>query len=195
MNLLYISFNPCFLGTCPRIAFSCRGPKRLPKVSILVFLELALGFDEKMVPDLISYLFQSLFSWNLPSDRRSSEDSGAYLGVSILVFLELALGCDIAPASWPDGIGFNPCFLGTCPRMPILLSSLRISSGSFNPCFLGTCPRIGNQVAANKTATVFQSLFSWNLPSDFTLMPSTQWLSDRFNPCFLGTCPRMGGRL
>jgi len=60
--------------------------------------------------------------------------------VSILVFLELALGlCEPRPKS-PGRKGFNPCFLGTCPRtkMDQVLDGV---PDSFNPCFLGTCPR------------------------------------------------------
>jgi len=137
-------FNPCFLGTCPRM--QRRQDERRPTlaVSILVFLELALGY------------------------HISRSSSGGRM-VSILVFLELALGFNPGDIlSTPSG-GFNPCFLGTCPR--IFRSSLKTaSSGSFNPCFLGTCPRMRRccayLVAYRKS----------------------------FNPCFLGTCPRMTSR-
>ena len=105
-------------------------------VSILVFLELALGHQWN-VSD--AHKFQSLFSWNLPSDETRMLTRYQYL-VSILVFLELALG-----------------------RLRILL--LMWQHKCFNPCFLGTCPRtvmnLGNTPGAR-----FQSLFSWNLPSD-----------------------------
>ncbi len=85
-------------------------------------------------------MFQSLFSWNLPSKydkgecilisypcfnpcflgtcprRRDTAFSTLTSGyVSILVFLELALEATDALPGYKI-IGFNPCFLGTCPR-------------------------------------------------------------------------------
>ena len=62
------SFNPCFLGTCPRI-------------------------DQSLHRTADELWFQSLFSWNLPSDCIVGYDLiGSTVSVSILVFLELALG-------------------------------------------------------------------------------------------------------
>ena len=40
-----ISFNPCFCGTCPRTGFGFKFNKDKKQVSILVFVELALGPD------------------------------------------------------------------------------------------------------------------------------------------------------
>ncbi len=156
-------FNPCFLGTCPR----SRSPKfdSFPphQVSILVFLELALE-DDDLEPWMEIYMFQSLFSWNLPSKAAYRKLSGyssscfnpcflgtcprrwhsvrcrRSVGVSILVFLELALEASFRSlaAAWLSC--FNPCFLGTCPRR---LSNAALGEViiCFNPCFLGTCPR------------------------------------------------------
>jgi len=62
------SFNPCFLGTCPRTI-------QLPANEQLPGRE-----------------FQSLFSWNLPSDNDPGWGMAVFVAVSILVFLELALG-------------------------------------------------------------------------------------------------------
>ena len=61
-------------------------------VSILVFLELALGPTGAKGPKCQVFWFQSLFSWNLPSDIRFEDHSPPTSVVSILVFLELALG-------------------------------------------------------------------------------------------------------
>ena len=60
-------------------------------VSILVFVELALGLGETIVDDQVTWVFQSLFLWNSPSD--------------------FGLVTDIY-----KGISFNPCFCGTRPR-------------------------------------------------------------------------------
>ena len=161
----------------------------MPFVSILVFLELALGFIvtignlygrprfnpcflgtcPRMIADTVFQMgrakFQSLFSWNLPSDSERFFFSYLIIFVSILVFLELALGSGPNTSEYP-------------------------SFSSFNPCFLGTCPRIAQKWMVQELSREFQSLFSWNLPSDAagvwaTLSPLC------FNPCFLGTCPRI----
>ena len=66
----------------------------LGEVSILVFLELALG----------QFRGSQLF---------------LQVQVSILVFLELALGPTAIQHSDAAALGFNPCFLGTCPRTHI----------------------------------------------------------------------------
>ena len=69
-----LCFNPCFLGTRPRTPISLSARPALGIVSILVFLELALG-------------------------RQPSRDLSPHLPVSILVFLELALGLGGVPSN------------------------------------------------------------------------------------------------
>ncbi len=135
--------------------------------------------------------FQSLFSWNLPSDISPGKQIWIASLVSILVFVELALG---RLGTGPEDnvfLSFNPCFRGTCPRtsyrpIPYLLTSMFQSlfswnlpsdsigrskptwkNSSFNPCFRGTCPRTVGSIASHDTEVMFQSLFSWNLPSDY----------------------------
>jgi len=115
-RLPILSFNPCFRGTCPRTSIASRLSVR-------------------------DAWFQSLFSWNLPSDRTQPPRSSRYLLVSILVFVELALG--------PNGVVPLPRYVM-----------------GFNPCFRGTCPRTLCHVCYADSVPVFQSLFSWNLPSD-----------------------------
>ena len=61
------------------------------RVSILVFVELALG-------------------------QRRAPHSQAIQRVSILVFVELALGPNTVRLKMSAGSGFNPCFRGTRPR-------------------------------------------------------------------------------
>ena len=61
-------------------------------VSILVFLELALGRKKANRILCLDSVFQSLFSWNLPSDLLVAYHIIDIYNVSILVFLELALG-------------------------------------------------------------------------------------------------------
>jgi len=108
--------------------------------------------------------FQSLFSWNSPSDLSLRHRPEPGLQVSILVFLELALGPNLARATSIQPMSFNPCFLGTRPRTVAVAGQSR-QCASFNPCFLGTRPR----TVANR----------------FKLRFGTG-----FNPCFLGTRPR-----
>ncbi len=98
-------------------------------VSILVFVELALGPVRPVIFLLLSH-------------------------VSILVFVELALGLWI---SWP------PTYR---------------SSDSFNPCFRGTCPRTLPSIVKAVKESGFQSLFSWNLPSDDEALDETKDLNN-----------------
>jgi len=63
-----LGFNPCFLGTRPRTALMGKTLDSPCRVSILVFLELALGLDFIMDSLSTNAMFQSLFSWNSPSD-------------------------------------------------------------------------------------------------------------------------------
>ena len=135
-------FNPCFLGTCPRTyeVIDIEDGNYLLFQSLFSWNlpsdSLTRRCPIAMIPGM---MFQSLFSWNLPSDDRSSHRD---------------------PSRWNC---FNPCFLGTCPRTVIAISMdseilvsilvfLELALGllsdhehprsdCFNPCFLGTCPR------------------------------------------------------
>ena len=125
---MWPSFNPCFLGTRPRTPRSGGQEPHFPGVSILVFLELALGLLSPLsgsssprrtrVSILVFlelalgqraeeacngtvYVFQSLFSWNSPSDEMSGPHPNPTFAVSILVFLELALGHQLS--NHPNG--------------------------------------------------------------------------------------------
>ncbi len=114
--------------------------------------------------------------------------------VSILVFVELALGHRSPPCLFLLLQCFNPCFRGTCPRTPgrvggcrpmlpvSILVFVELALGqmqqgtsckksySFNPCFRGTCPRTARRFReARGEGRRFQSLFSWNLPSDYEI--------------------------
>ncbi len=109
-------------------------------VSILVFLELALEAAKEGREQKKPSWFQSLFSWNLPSKLTLGDRISFLIYVSILVFLELALEVSVPIITACSSWGFNPCFLGTCPRSHYFIS--------FYSHFL-----------------MFQSLFSWNLPS------------------------------
>ena len=89
-GLVKESFNPCFRGTCSWCAdCSCHYTGR-DSVSILVFVELALDARPFGGSRSCKGEFQSLFSWNLLLMRR----------------LQLPL--------YRQGLGFNPCFRGTC---------------------------------------------------------------------------------
>ncbi len=136
------------------------------------------------------YGFQSLFSWNLPSEQKPSPNRIVLGEVSILVFLDLALRAGMIHSLEPRQISFNPCFLGSCSprskrsthtetpnRVSILVFldlALRESIDfgypllmlCFNPCFLGSCsPRKQKQIKESSQIE-FQSLFSWILLSE-----------------------------
>ena len=134
-------FNPCFLGTRPRTLPPPTGREAPGK-------------------------FQSLFSWNSPSD-------GIYSGISLvspISFNPCFLGTRPRTSATSTSIqisgSFNPCFLGTRPRTSSCYRNLLIIFMSFNPCFLGTRPRTPRNRRPGEPPDKFQSLFSWNSPSD-----------------------------
>jgi len=159
----YPGFNPCFRGTCPRTRKRGQAVRKSHKFQSLFSWN--LPSDTRVLNyQAQSYWFQSLFSWNLPSDGYIQTRTCGGCSVSILVFVELALGLSDWSYIPENSEGFNPCFRGTCPRTGFF-SFTRVYNTCFNPCFRGTCPR---------TAT--------------TLSIGLSYLC--FNPCFRGTCPR-----
>ena len=111
-------------------------------VSILVFVELALGPDTSPHPSLLEHQFQSLFLWNLPSDSGwVANPDGSSTGVSILVFVELALG--------PDGYVIRQK-IGVVSILVFVELALGLDAATFSRVL----------------ARLFQSFFLWNLPSD-----------------------------
>ena len=158
-------------------------------VSILVFLELALGQSKELIRIQLDYMFQSLFSWNLPSDVRTKTGS--------------------------SGFGrFNPCFLGTCPRTS-REPRRRASQSLFQSLFSWNLPSdsstdLETSQAAGVSILVFLELalgpnrreiasrarepVSILVFLELALGPPRKLVvtssEESFNPCFLGTCPR-----
>ncbi len=134
------------------------------RVSILVFVELALGLAEATALGGLLECFNPCFRGTCPRTLTGTR-LGAGWRVSILVFVELALGQRRLFRSASGRTRFNPCFRGTCPRtrccpaenscqdlvsilvfveLALGLRSRRTKGSSrlcFNPCFRGTCPR------------------------------------------------------
>ena len=184
-------FNPCFRGSRPRTddkkdgepssdkfqsLFSWKSPSdfshslhslHVDGVSILVFVEVALGPYINLPAADSSIMFQSLFSWKSPSDW--FPDS-------------------IASARLPC---FNPCFRGSRPRTLSFLSVCMVAM-LFQSLFSWKSPSDfkTEQVASVHVLVsilvfvevalgllypgrsyisiiLFQSLFSWKSPSDF----------------------------
>ena len=163
-------FNPCLCVTCPQ----------------------TIAFDLLFTPP--GHRARVLRAGRLgrPQRRAGLVKTIEKVEFPILVFVELALEAlrrILPPFETP---GFNPCFRGTCPRRAGLSSKITSPPGSFNPCFRGTCPRryhalfrwsphicvsilVFVEFALEAILTfprasstcVFQSLFSWNLPSKF----------------------------
>ena len=178
-------FNPCFPGTRSSTVQHCNERGSVQRVSILVFLELALR-----LPDETFYIgLDASFNPCFPGTRSSTlkvSRSSSRRGVSILVFLELALRPTIHDLGLLYLRGFNPCFPGTRSSTMWVIAP----------------PSVYFQ---------FQSLFSWN--SLFDTRKSTALSSplrvsilvflelalrpceihineafvESFNPCFPGT--------
>ena len=108
------------------------------RVSILVFVDLALEVSILIYDIRYLMMFQSLFSWIWLSKKIiNMETTRCISDVSILVFVDLAL----------EVSGINRRFFGI---------------GCFNPCFRGSGSR--RSISAwgiNSPLISFQSLFSW----------------------------------
>ncbi len=134
------SFNPCFLGTCPRSKKHIYAAIAGQGVSILVFLELALEGNGGFCPYYRCLSFNPCFLGTCP---RSLFYSWSASGKAC----------------------FNPCFLGTCPRSWIeelgIDGYVMVSILVFLELALEVLLR--NWLAFISLS--FQSLFSWNLPS------------------------------
>ena len=165
IELLEIAFQSLFSWKSPSDWGTIRPYFRSHLVSILVFVEVALGprtvatikeaiasfqslFSWKSPSDCACGIkgkdemkFQSLFSWKSPSDGLLVVVLDWLRGVSILVFVEVALG---------------------------LYQSTRydFQHWSFNPCFRGSRPRTVDFISIPCEGRMFQSLFSWKSPSD-----------------------------
>ncbi len=113
-----------------------------------------------------SWAFQSLFSWNSPTD---------------FYYRVTPQGC-----TW-----FQSLFSWNSPSdiMPAR-SSCFMAASRFNPCFRGTRPRTHEAMESQVVSIKFQSLFSWNSPSDLTRIYHYSTFEHCFNPCFRGTRPR-----
>ena len=108
--------------------------------------------------------FQSLFSWNLPSDD-DPKTGDTFLSLFQSLFSwnlpsDIAIQCCSAGRSTVSILVFVELALGR--SAPSIRS---IGTRRFNPCFRGTCPRTSN---GDKVVS----------------------LKYCFNPCFRGTCPR-----
>ncbi len=111
------SFNPCFRGTRPRTLTPFYSAMLSHQFQSLFSWNSPSDFGKIHAAQYPPSMFQSLFSWNSPSDK------------------------NIAWARFAMRFGFNPCFRGTRPRTPAYFTNPR---GHLE----------------------FQSLFSWNSPSD-----------------------------
>ena len=117
-------------------------------------------------------LFQSLFSWNSPSDsagQRPIEPSKISFNPCFRGTRPRTISHITSPTFY---LGFNPCFRGTRPRTPTDNIDSHFNLNCFNPCFRGTRPRTLSTVAFSITSLAFQSLFSWNSPSDSAFFSS-----------------------
>ena len=188
---------------------------RIPCVSILVFVELALeltgyqqipvrrivfqslflwnwrsNFGASRTYEIITALFQSLFLWNWRSNLTEYFGPGSFSSsVSILVFVELALEPWGRMGMRRSAFCFNPCFCGTGARTPPTSIAVSQSSTGFNPCFCGTGAR------TTGTGPIARSSIGFNPCFCGTGARTGSWrlrgeTLESFNPCFCGTGAR-----
>ncbi len=122
------------LGRWPRLWSLCSD-----LVSILVFVEVALGHPSKPCPRRHYYVSILVFVEVALGHSRGTKHPTAS-GVSILVFVEVALGPDNHNLLILVHLSFNPCFRGSRPRTSPSHTP-QIPGRGFNPCFRGSRPR------------------------------------------------------
>ena len=138
-------------------------------VSILVFVELALGRGLQYLDEFGNVMFQSLFSWNSPSDRITDPTKRAMNE-------------------------FQSLFSWNSPSDNNMQENWRSYMECFNPCFRGTRPRTQNNLVIIWQFKMFQSLFSWNSPSDIPRVPQLS-RSSKFQSLFSWNSPSDSSRL
>ena len=108
-------FQSLFLWNLPSDIFHSNCLMELLLVSILVFVELALGRSYTF--RLYGLCMVSILVFvELALGPAAGHPGICTIQVSILVFVELALGLVMIFISFYLQCSFNPCFCGTCPR-------------------------------------------------------------------------------
>ena len=142
---------------------------RDPEVSILVFVEVALGRASQSMSRSPSTCFNPCFRGSRPRTDGKSRFCRERPRVSILVFVEVALGLNSPAGSAPRSVVsilvFVEVALGQYPDWKAV-EEIR----GFNPCFRGSRPRTEMLDYSIEPARWFQSLFSWKSPSDVNLV-------------------------
>ena len=135
------------------------------RVSILVFVEVALGLANKSVLAESEYSFNPCFRGSRPRTHYYQSVHNSIHNVSILVFVEVALGhrleTNLSSHHYVSILVFVEVALGRC-----ILAANLLDRSCFNPCFRGSRPRTRILRARIPEILKFQSLFSWKSPSD-----------------------------
>ncbi len=205
-------FNPCFSGSCSRIAEYVGLTFRKVDVSILVLVDLAREYDSSFSYTLYC-MFQSLFQWILLANSFIHNVISLWYQFQSL-FQWILLANQQQSSKRLTLMSFNPCFSGSCSRIKqktdnlrtyfqfqslfqwILLANVlktrrfRFSGWSFNPCFSGSCSRISREGAHPPELVMFQSLFQWILLANSCIRIDDEIMVG-FNPCFSGSCSRI----
>ncbi len=111
------------------------------KVSILVFVELALGHNKLTFSGFAQFSFNPCFRGTCPRTVVFLLATGAIDSFNPC-FRGTCPRTVSSDTPWPERCrSFNPCFRGTCPRTVSSDTPWPERCRSFNPCFRGTCPR------------------------------------------------------
>ena len=182
-----LRFNPCFRGTCSWCVFHVTPPCHVSRVSILVFVELALDGSVRSSLSGRSLEFQSLFSWNLLLMGELLRPRWRSHRVSILVFVELALDGNFQ--SWrPIDIKFQSLFSWNLLLMFTTNGLMPSRCICFNPCFRGTCSWWADQACSTSCRAGVSILVFVELALDESRCCGRRKTRSGFNPCFRGTC-------
>ena len=213
------SFNPLFIGACPRT----KRPASLARWPGACFNPLFIGACPRTIQKFVEAA-EAYLPFQSPLHRGMSTDS------------PVTLFCHCAPLA-----GFNPLFIGACPRtlppgmsLPpsgrfqsplhrgmstdgVLPAPLRHYFYCFNPLFIGACPRTRHRLTEAQLAEIVSIPSSsghvhgrdcrkggWSSGATVSIPSSSGHVHGRysprsqrtrrhgFNPLFIGACPRTG---
>ena len=215
------SFNPLFIGACPRTIHRRPIPRTHPRRFNPLFIGACpRTFTCTKTGNTVRCGFNPLFIGACPRTRvpvqrrpvpRRPFQSPLHRGMSA--------DASHVPVRWEDG-SFNPLFIGACPRTQVAAADGR-QRGSFNPLFIGACPRtrplgavvlaLGRLVSIPSSSghvrgqsagfPLFVTDPEVSIPSssghvrgqEIRFFPPSP-IESRFNPLFIGACPRTRGR-
>ena len=118
LDASYLCFNPCFSGSCSRILVSISQTIIISQFQSLFQWILLTNKTIQIATIKRRFMFQSLFQWILLTNT-SARVQVFFVGSfqSLFQWILLTNSLDCCNAGVPE-VRFNPCFSGSCSRIP-----------------------------------------------------------------------------